>query len=72
MVRCSVDGVDENGDTTVLHESDSINDAARWARGYVRHGDYGGWAQIQLVDLGAPAGGCILRTWTPDEEEREG
>ena len=71
-MRYSIDGVDENSNTTVLHESDGHDAAVRWARGYVRHGDHGGWNQIQLVDLEAHASACILRVWSPGEGEREG
>jgi len=71
-MRYQVQGIDERGSVTVLHDCDGRDDALRWARGYVRGGGYGGWPQIHLVDTTAPATHRLLRAWDPGDGEHEG
>ena len=71
-MRYEVQGIDEHGNGTVLHDGNSYNDARGWAQGYVRSGDYGSWSQLHLVDTTASAASCLMLVWDPETGERKG
>ena len=51
MINYQILGYDGlSGETVVLHECDTCAEGILWGRGYLRHGDFGGWSEIILLE----------------------
>jgi hypothetical protein len=61
----NVYGVDHSEILTMLFESDAQSKAIRWARRYIRYGDFGGYAAITVID----EGDCVWEREAMDEHE---
>lgn len=54
--------------SVVLHDSESQRDCIAFARGYTAHGDFGGWAVIEVVDARAD-GDVVLSLEAPELDD---
>lgn len=41
----------KTNDEVLLHSADTSSEAVRWAKGYTKQGDMGGWDKINVVEF---------------------
>lgn len=49
-MKYTILGFDAQGDYTPLQEADTEHEARSWVEGYTRHGDWGGYSNLNIYD----------------------
>ena len=55
----------------LLHETNSISDATRWAEGYIDDGDLGGYIIIEVAEFATDGEYIVHRRWDNDSVDLE-